>query len=266
MPVILPNIEALARPAPDWVIPSPVSHDSAPEAGRYTFSTGWQDQLVARDVDAQEALTTLPGVTTRGDGAAGINIRGGTATENLVLLDGIPMFNASHFTSAASAIDPDALSGFDVHTGVSSARFGGRLSGVVELETAELGADSVRVTGGFGPTDVRSLVRGPLGSTGGFLVGSRLTFRNLSDDDDGDASPVASKYRDFIGVARVAVGAGTLRLISFHGSNRFALEQDGSPDPGNGASTAPRRPPTTSSGRAAALARSGSAGQRVRPG
>ena len=43
VPVILPNIEVLARPAPDWVIPPPVSHDSAPEAGRYTFSTGWQD-------------------------------------------------------------------------------------------------------------------------------------------------------------------------------------------------------------------------------
>ena len=107
-------------------------------------------------------------MTTRGDGAAGISIRGGTATENLVLLDGIPMFNASHFTSAASAIDPDALSGLDVHTGVSSARFGGRLSGVVELETAELGGDSVRVTGGFGPTDVRSMVRGPLGRPAGF--------------------------------------------------------------------------------------------------
>ncbi len=231
-PVILPNIEVSARRAPDWVVSPPVASDTAPEGGRYFFSRDWQSQLVARDVDVQQALTTLPGVTSRGDGSAGISIRGGTASENLVLLDGIPTFNASHFTSAASAIDPDALAGLDVHTGVSSARFGGRLSGVVELETAEVGSDSVHVTGGFGPTDVRSMVRGPLGSTGGFLVGGRLTFRNLSDDGDGDAGPVASKYRDFIGVARLALAGGALRVISFHGANQLGLERDGSPDLG----------------------------------
>ena len=75
-----------------------------------------------------------------------------------MLLDGIPLFSAVHFSSASSAVNPDVIAGADLHAGVGSARFGDHLAGVVELETRDPGPAGFQPSGSLASTDIRQMV------------------------------------------------------------------------------------------------------------
>ena len=227
--VVLPTISVTAAIPPAGSVSKPTGTDGSHELGRYRINRGWQADMPSLGVDVQKAIATIPGVVGRGEDATSLSIRGGGASENLVLLDGIPVYGASHFGNASSAIVPDAISYMDVHTGVSSARFGGRLSGVVELETADSGADGGRVGGALSVSDVRGVVRGPIaGSRGGYMIGARTSFGNPWQVGDGFRQE--ANYHDFIGVARIAAAGGSLRLVSFLSGNQLGLQTTGADD------------------------------------
>ncbi len=227
--VLLPTISVSApnpRGTPlDW----PTSADGSHELGRYRIGQGWQANMLSQGVDVQKALATVPGVVGRGEDATSLSIRGGGSADNLVLLDGLPIYGASHFGNASSAIVPDAISFMDVHTGVSSARFGGRLSGVVELETADSEGSGGTFGGAVSGSDVRGLVRGSVaGPRVSYLFGARTSFGNPWQVGDGFKQD--ARYRDFIGVVRIAAAGGSLRLVSFLSGNQLGLQSASADD------------------------------------
>jgi hypothetical protein len=65
--------------------------------------------LLFGEADIIKALVLQPGVTTTGEGAGGYNVRGGNADQNLVLLDGAPLFNTSHLLGFYTSISPDVV-------------------------------------------------------------------------------------------------------------------------------------------------------------
>ena len=80
-------------------------------------------------------LQTLPGVVATGDRGGQLFVRGGTPTQNLVLLDGMPIFQPFHIVGAFSAFPADIIAYADVHTGGFGAQYGGRLSSVIDVAT-----------------------------------------------------------------------------------------------------------------------------------
>ena len=78
-------------------------------------------------------LQTLPGVVTAGDRGGQLFVRGGTPTQNLVMIDGIPVFQPFHIVGFYSAFPADIIAYADVHAGGYSARYGGRLSSVINV-------------------------------------------------------------------------------------------------------------------------------------
>ncbi len=88
---------------------------------------------VLGEVDVFRGLQMLPGVTSVGEASNGVNIRGGTTDQNLILLDGAPLFNATHMFGLFSAFPSDAISSFDLYKGNVPSRFGGRTAGVVDV-------------------------------------------------------------------------------------------------------------------------------------
>ncbi len=80
-------------------------------------------------------LQTLPGVAAAGDRGGQLFVRGGTPTQNLVLLDGMPVFQPFHIVGFYSAFPADLVAYADVHTGGFGARYGGRLSSVIDVAT-----------------------------------------------------------------------------------------------------------------------------------
>lgn len=220
-PVFLPPLAVVAQRSDGPAGTDPGASTDSHEAGHYRFAPGWQANQPAGSVDIQEALARVPGVATRGDNTTALSMHGGRGSENLTLLDGIPLYGAVHFAGASSAVNPDAIAAIDVHTGVSSARFGGALSGVVELETAEA-LSGVQVSGDLSTADVRSMVRAPLGTGGGVLLSARSSFRDLMTDATGSGG--VNNYQDFLTAGRTAIGSGVLRVVGFESGNRFRWE------------------------------------------
>ncbi|MDR2950225.1 MAG: TonB-dependent receptor [Prevotella sp.] len=97
-----------------------------------------QDQIksmpaVLGEADVLKSLQFIPGVQSGAEGSAGMYVRGGNIDQNLTLLDGIPIYNTGHFYGIVSIFNGDAVKKVSLHKGSFPARFGGRLSSVVDI-------------------------------------------------------------------------------------------------------------------------------------
>jgi hypothetical protein len=220
-PVHLATLQVVADPV---TVPARPAGDDA-ELGRVRLDDGWMDHRLAGSGDVLLALADLPGMQASGERGAGIHVRGGATAENLILLDGIPVFSAVHYAGSASAVNPDAVAAAELHPGVSSARFGDHLSGVVELETRDAGPDPFAARGALGSGEIRQSVSGYIPALRtGISVGGRTTYRNalMGEGYDGDATD-GSGYHDFLTVATSDLAGGRLRAVSFFSNNSLAF-------------------------------------------
>ena len=174
-----------------------------------------------------------------GENVASLHVRGGGSSENLVLLDGIPLFSAVHYSGASSAVNPDAIAGADLHTGVSSARFGEHLAGVLELASREPGPTPFDARGSLGSQDVRQTLSGYLpGIRTGVVVGARSTYRDALMGDGYQGR--RNGYQDLLAVSTTQAGGGRLRVLSFLANNRFDFPSVS--DVGDGGDSGDRSP------------------------
>ncbi|MFT6513627.1 MAG: hypothetical protein ACJAX1_002207, partial [Neolewinella sp.] len=88
-------------------------------------------------VETYRTLSLLPGISNIGETAGGLSIRGGSPDQNLVLWDGIPVYSSGHFFAMISPFSPDLIDEVNVWRGGASAAFGGRVGGLVEINTDE---------------------------------------------------------------------------------------------------------------------------------
>src|SRR6478735_8449478 len=89
------------------------------------------------EVDVLKILQLLPGVQSGGEGSTGLYVRGGSPDQNLILLDGTPVYNASHLFGFFSVFNADALNNVELIKGGFPARYGGRLSSVLDISMKE---------------------------------------------------------------------------------------------------------------------------------
>ncbi|MCY7353097.1 MAG: TonB-dependent receptor [Cytophagaceae bacterium] len=137
--------------------------------------------VVFGEADILKALILQPGVTTVGEGAGGFNVRGGRTDQNLVLLDGAPIFNTSHLLGFLSNLNADAIQDAVLFKGNLPAAYGGRLSSLLLMNTKTGNPDSLRVTVGLGLLTSRVLAEGPLTRNHRltFVVGGRAAYPNF---------------------------------------------------------------------------------------
>jgi hypothetical protein len=132
------------------------------------------------EVDIIKSLLTLPGVTSAGEGQSGFNVRGGGADENLILLDEAIIYNSSHLFGLFSVFNPDAIKDLKLYKGGIPARFGGRLSSVLDIYQKEGNSKDFHMTGGIGLVSSRLLAEGPIvKDRGSFLVAGRGSYAHL---------------------------------------------------------------------------------------
>jgi outer membrane receptor for ferrienterochelin and colicin len=104
----------------------------------------------AGELDVLRSLQSLPGVSSVGEGANGINIRGGSVDQNLILLDHTPVFNPTHLLGLFSLFPTDAIREMQLYKGSIPARYGGRTSAVLDIRLAEPDMEKFRIKGGIG--------------------------------------------------------------------------------------------------------------------
>ena len=130
--------------------------------------------------DLQKVLQLLPGVQSGQEGSSGLYVRGGREDQNLILLDGLPVYNPSHVFGFFSVFPAQAMKSVKLLKGGFPARYGGRLSSVVEYTMKEGNLKQFAGEVAVGIVSSRGLVEGPLKKDrGSFIVSGRRSFIDL---------------------------------------------------------------------------------------
>lgn len=110
-----------------------------PDAGGVGIGLAEMSQVgeIGGETDPVRLASLLPGITTGADGLGGINLRGSDASHNLILLDGVPVYNLNHAYGLLSIFNSQALRRVDLYKNGIPTRFGGRLSGVLDVHTRD---------------------------------------------------------------------------------------------------------------------------------
>lgn len=132
------------------------------------------------EVDVLKSLQLLPGVQGGTEGSAGLYVRGGGPDQNLYLLDGVPVYNVNHLGGFFSTFNSDAISNVDLYKGGFPARFGGRLSSVVDIRMKEGNKEKFAGEGSIGLISSKLLLEGPINKgRGSYIVSGRRTYLDV---------------------------------------------------------------------------------------
>jgi len=130
--------------------------------------------------DLIKALTFLPGVSAGVEGTTGLYVRGGTPDQNLLLLDGATVYNASHLFGFQSVFDPSAIKDIKLYKGGFPARFGGRLSSIVDITMKEGNNKKRQGEATLGLINSGLMLEGPLKKErSSYMVSGRAAYIGL---------------------------------------------------------------------------------------
>jgi hypothetical protein len=129
------------------------------------------------EVDLFKSSLLLPGVQSVGEASSGYNIRGGSADQNLILLNGAPIINSSHFFGFFSAFNSDMIEDVTLYKSGIPAKYGGRVSSVMDIDLKEGSKEKFNVSGGISPLTGRLMIEGPIiKKKASFILSSRTTY------------------------------------------------------------------------------------------
>lgn len=178
--------------------------------------------------DVLKAIHTLPGVQTSGEAAGGINVRGGSPGENLILFNGNTIYNPSHLFGIFSAFNPDIVEEVQLYKATVPSQFGGRISSVMDVESRSGDMQKFRGTLGLGLLTSRFHVEGPLvrGKTS-ILAGARTTYsdwllRQLPSSSYYSGARAGFTDANLVLTHRFSEGKD-LRFSAYYAADRFTL-------------------------------------------
>ncbi len=132
------------------------------------------------EVDIIRSIQLLPGVSTVGEGATGFNVRGGNIDQNLILLDEATVFNSSHLFGFFSVFNADAVKDLTLYKGGIPAKYGGRLSSVLDVHQKEGNTKEFGGNAGIGLVSSRLMLEGPIiKDKMSFMVAGRRSYGDL---------------------------------------------------------------------------------------
>lgn len=155
------------------------------------------------EVDILRGMTMRAGVQMVSELSPGYNVRGGNTDQNLLLVSGTPVFNASHLFGFLSLINPDVVNDVRLFKGGIPLQFGERVSSVMEVDFKEGNKDNVRVYGGIGLINSRLAIEGPMTKSKKitFVAGGRNSYTDwiLKEIPDPNISQSVARFYDATG-------------------------------------------------------------------
>jgi hypothetical protein len=132
------------------------------------------------EVDIIKTIQMLPGVVSAGEGTASFFVRGGSGDQNLILIDEAPVYDPSHLFGLLSIFNADVIKDSEIYRGGIPARFGGRLSSIVDVRTKDGNNKEFDITGGIGTLASRIAVEGPIvKERSSFIVSARRSYIDI---------------------------------------------------------------------------------------
>jgi outer membrane receptor for ferrienterochelin and colicin len=129
-------------------------------------------------VDIFRSIQLLPGIAATNDGSSGLYVRGGTPDQNLILFDGMTVYHVDHFFGFFSAFNPDAIKDVQVYKGAFPAKYGGRLSSVIDMVGKTGNPEEIHGVAGLSLLSGNATLEGPL-LGGSFLVSARRSYNDI---------------------------------------------------------------------------------------
>ncbi len=132
------------------------------------------------EVDLIKVIQLLPGVKFAGEGSSGFSVRGGSPDQNLVLLDEATVYNAGHLMGFFSVFNNDAVKSVELYKGDLPAKYGGRLSSLVDVRMKDGNKKEFHGNGGIGVIASRLTLEGPIvKDKGSFMIAGRRSYADL---------------------------------------------------------------------------------------
>lgn len=179
--------------------------------------------------DVFRSIQTLPGISSNNEFSAKFNVRGGTSDENLVLVNGAQVYEPFHVKEAPNAsigiFNIDLMRKVTLVTGGFSARYGDRMSSVMDIEYRDGSRERLQGAASLSMIGVDAFLEGPVGSRGSFIVGARksyveyaMSFLNVDD-------AVHPSFYDVQGVLSYSLSpSDKLQFEFIHAGDRFTFD------------------------------------------
>ncbi len=136
--------------------------------------------VILGEVDILKTLQLMPGIKAGNEGTSGIYVRGGGPDQNLFLLDGVPVYNVNHLFGFLSVFNADAIQNISVYKGGFPARYGGRLSSVIDIRMKDGNMKEMHGEASIGLIASKVSVEGPIKKDrASFIISFRRTYFDL---------------------------------------------------------------------------------------
>ncbi|MEO5998782.1 MAG: TonB-dependent receptor [Chitinophagaceae bacterium] len=188
-----------------------------------------QVPVVFGEADLLKVLLTLPGVKSVGEASTGLNVRGGSTDQNLILFNNATIYNPSHFFGMFSAFNPEVVKDVELYKSSIPARFGGRLSSVVDINSREGNKKDISGSAGIGVLTSRVNIEGPLvKDKSSFILGGRATYANwlLNLLPDQYKNSRAGFYDVNLNINHQVNEKNTIYFTGYLSKDRFNLNTD----------------------------------------
>ncbi|MDY8137199.1 carboxypeptidase-like regulatory domain-containing protein [Aquimarina sp. 2201CG5-10] len=143
------------------------------------------------DPDVLQSIQLVPGINSLDESATGIQIRGGSPDQNLILWDDIKMYNSGHFFGMISAFNPNVISDTKIFKGGADPQYGDRVSGVIDISSDKEVPE--KFSGGIGINGTHSdvFIKAPIGKKVGLVVSGRRSYADIVEE-----TPTYNAYFD----------------------------------------------------------------------
>jgi len=180
------------------------------------------------EADVIKSMVMMPGVQSVGEMSSGINVRGGNTDQNLILMDGAPVFNTSHLFGFFSLINPDAVKDVILFKGGIPASYGERVSSIMDVQLKEGNTKNLQFYGGIGLINSRFTLEGPFvkKKKSTFLVGGRTTYSDwlMRQSQNAQFMNSVAHFYDVNGTVNLVMGEkNNLKLMGYHSNDVFNL-------------------------------------------
>ncbi|WP_350285657.1 TonB-dependent receptor [uncultured Croceitalea sp.] len=186
--------------------------------------------LVLGERDILQVAKALPGISSAGEGATGLNVRGGKTDQNLVLLDDAVIYNPQHFFGIFQALNPFTTKGVDIYKGAVPVEFGGRLSSVFDIRTKNGNVEKLSGEGSIGPVTGNLALEVPLEKDKSSLViGARGAYADWilrSLDEESLNNSNASFFDGILKYHNKINDNNEIKATAYYSRDAFSITSD----------------------------------------
>ncbi len=182
--------------------------------------------MMMGESDILKVSEMLPGIVSVGEGAAGLNVRGGSFDQNAFYFNKVPIYNTSHMFGFFPAFNADIVSDFSIYKGYIPAKYGGRLSSIFDINTRTGNKKNYTAHGGISPIAGNLTLEGPIKKdTASFLVSGRTSYSDwiLSRIDDYTIRDSKASFYDFIASVNYDLPKTQINIFAYHSKDYFKL-------------------------------------------